>query len=767
MKKIIFMVFVLASIKLYATNYYVSSSAGNNSFNGLTPSTAKQTLGWFSWSTTFLQPGDTVFVMAGTYTNGTSSSAVLALRASGSSASPIVITNFPNHAPLLSFNSWSGISLSESVHDIVINGLRIRGNNANITLADALNQPNSCANPGGSPNPIYNGNGITIDGRNGKHIHHVTISNCEIFECGGGGIASMESDYLTYQNNTIYNTSWYALYGTSGISNLNSWNYDSHSTVAYSNIVRNNICYGNEMFVPWIAVCDITDGNGIIIDSEVGNNPLGNYTGKTLIENNVVYKNGGRGIALYKSDNVDIINNTCFFNCRSDSISDGEITINTAVNARVFNNIMYARTGERANYKNAASTNFSSGNNLVYNYSAVSFTSANDLIAINPQFTDTALSNFTLSASSPAINAGSNVAGQFSSKDINGVSRPQGIGADMGAYEQIAAAICAIPSALASMPSANSSVLSWSNTGAVSYNLQYKLSSSSTWITVSSVSNPYTLSGLTACSAYQFQVKSVCNTSSSIYSSPFTFTTTGCTLNYCSSYATNTSKEYINRVQLGTLNNVSGNNNGYGNFTSMSTNLSAGTSATITLTPGFTSGSRKEAWDVYIDYNQNGSFNDAGEKVATGVSTTALSKNFTIPLTALSGTTRMRVQMGYKFNASGSCAVFTFGEVEDYSVIISGGASFRISSSEEELNPKIADEYTVIYPNPTNSKMNVRVNESNVGSSYIITDQLGKIVMLGKLKAENSVIELANLSPGIYLFSVGNKMRQTLKVIKN
>lgn len=433
-KKYLLMAFILSSAFANATNYFVNATTGNNTFNGLTPATAKQTLGWFSYSTTFLQPGDTVFVMNGTYTNG-ESYAVLALRASGNATNPIVITNYPNHSPLLSFNSWAGIGLSDSIHHIVINGLRIRGNNANVTLAAALNQPGSCANPGGSPNPIYNGNGITIDGRNGKHIHHITISNCEIFDCGGGGIAGLEADYLTYENNIIYNTSWFALYGTSGISNLSSWNYDSHSSVTYSNIIRNNICYGNEMFVPWIAQCDITDGNGIIIDSEVGNNPLGAYTGKTLIENNVVYRNGGRGIAVFKSDNVDIINNTCFFNCNSDSIDDGEITVNIGVNARVFNNIMYARTGERANYKNAASTNFSSGNNLVYNYSAVSFTSPTDLIAVNPLFVDTALNNFTLQSSSPCIDAGSNNAGEFSLNDINGVLRPQGAGTDMGAYE--------------------------------------------------------------------------------------------------------------------------------------------------------------------------------------------------------------------------------------------------------------------------------------------------------------------------------------------
>ncbi len=111
------------TFQLSASNYYVNSNSGNNSFNGKTVSTAKKTLAWFSWSTTFLKPGDTIFVMNGTYT-GENSFAILALRASGSRENPIVITNFPGDKPLLKLNEfkWAGIHIAEGVHDIVING---------------------------------------------------------------------------------------------------------------------------------------------------------------------------------------------------------------------------------------------------------------------------------------------------------------------------------------------------------------------------------------------------------------------------------------------------------------------------------------------------------------------------------------------------------------------------------------------------------------------------------------------------------------------
>lgn len=71
-----------------------------------------------------------------------------------------------------------------------------------------------------------------------------------------------------------------------------------------------------------------------------------------------------------------------------------------------------------------------------------------------------------------------------------------------------------------------------------------------------------------------------------------------------------------------------------------------------------------------------------------------------------------------------------------------------------------------VYPNPATNQINVKVNVSLIGSTYIITDQLGKVVLSGKLNAGNSLIELDKLSGGIYVFSIGSNTKQTFKVIK-
>ncbi|PJC61592.1 MAG: secretion protein, partial [Flavobacteriales bacterium CG_4_9_14_0_2_um_filter_32_27] len=72
-----------------------------------------------------------------------------------------------------------------------------------------------------------------------------------------------------------------------------------------------------------------------------------------------------------------------------------------------------------------------------------------------------------------------------------------------------------------------------------------------------------------------------------------------------------------------------------------------------------------------------------------------------------------------------------------------------------------------VYPNPTSNQITLKVNANLVGAIYTIYDNMGKSVMSGKINNEHTVIELDNLSNGIYLFSIGENGKQTFKVIKN
>jgi hypothetical protein len=418
---------------IFSINYYVSIISGNNSFVGTSPTTAFSTI---QKASDVSQAGDTIFVMNGTYLNS-ASNAVLTHKKSGLPTKWIVIKNFKDHKPVLSFNAWHGIKIEGSY--VEINGLTIRGNNSYVTLDQALNQPKSCKNTGGADyDPKFNGNGIYTDGRTGNKVHHITVKNCTIYECGGSGIQTVQSDYVIIENNIIYNNAWYSVFAPSGISIYQSWNFDSQTGI--KNIIRNNICYGNRMFVPWPAVnCTFTDGNGIIIDDSKNTqsgSTLGAYKGRTLVTNNICYKNGGSGIHSFLSEHVDIINNTAFKNAQTPSINNGEIYPSKSADVRIFNNILWSQASKKLN------SSFQNGADIVYDYnlhfggSFPTLTGSNFLKA-DPLFKDTTKANFQLTDKSPAINKGIDVLSGANAPlvDFLGNKRPFNGKIDIGAYE--------------------------------------------------------------------------------------------------------------------------------------------------------------------------------------------------------------------------------------------------------------------------------------------------------------------------------------------
>jgi gingipain R len=151
------------------------------------------------------------------------------------------------------------------------------------------------------------------------------------------------------------------------------------------------------------------------------------------------------------------------------------------------------------------------------------------------------------------------------------------------------------------------------------------------------------------------------------------------TPSYCASTGENWSYEWISGVVVGNLNNTSGAA-GYTDFTAYTANLTAGGNVNVQLTPAFASTTYSEYWKIWIDYNRDGDFDDAGEEVFSSNGTASVSGSFTVPSSADGVTTRMRVTM--KYNAAPtSCETFSYGEVEDYTVSISAAT----------VNPPVAE----------------------------------------------------------------------------
>ncbi len=419
------------TLKSLATNYYVSPS-GSNSNNGLTEDTAFQTLEYAANQTL---PGDTVFAMNGTYTNSWPASGVLNIDTSGTADNRIVYKNYPGHTPLikLNANNWAGIGINGADY-ITIDGFTIVGNNDSITLAYAL------AEQSNTNNPATSGNGIGIT-RAYNDItnkpHHNIIRNCTISKCGGAGIYGYRSDYTTIENNTIFECAWYAPYGNSAISLYQCWNSDALAIT--KNYIVGNTCYRNENYIPFIAVGSITDGNGIIIDdgrNTQNSSTQGVYLGKTYIANNLIYDNGGRGIHVYLSDNVTIANNTCFQNCQSPAIQDGEYTAYSAGSISFINNIAFPSAGiPPIDKSNTTTTNLLVDHNLWAANADLANPLGTNAIIGNPDFVNPSanplIADFHLQASSNAINAGTAMNAPLQDKDNN--TRLPGI--DIGCYE--------------------------------------------------------------------------------------------------------------------------------------------------------------------------------------------------------------------------------------------------------------------------------------------------------------------------------------------
>ena len=132
--------------------------------------------------------------------------------------------------------------------------------------------------------------------------------------------------------------------------------------------------------------------------------------------------------------------------------------------------------------------------------------------------------------------------------------------------------------------------------------------------------------------------------------------------------------EWIAGVMVGGINNSSSQNN-YTHYSNQTVKLTSAANS-ITLTPGFTSGSYTEHWAVWIDYNNDGDFLDNGEQVVTGLSSkSAVTASITPPASASGITTRMRVAMKYNQAVTAPCSNISSGEVEDYTVEIGGSAA--------------------------------------------------------------------------------------------
>jgi hypothetical protein len=109
------------------------------------------------------------------------------------------------------------------------------------------------------------------------------------------------------------------------------------------------------------------------------------------------------------------------------------------------------------------------------------------------------------------------------------------------------------------------------------------------------------------------------------------------------------------------------------------------------------------------------------------------------------------------------------GCLDDIGIWNRGLTAIEVTNLFNEENVGIGDQIQnnsiSIFPNPTQSVISVMADNKLLSEIYSIYDNMGKVVLTGKINSQNTTIELGNLSSGIYMFSVGENM-QTFKIIK-
>lgn len=290
----------------------------------------------------------------------------------------------------------------------------------------------------------------------------------------------------------------------------------------------------------------------------------------------------------------------------------------------------------------------------------------------------------------------------------------------------------------------------------------------------STTSTSVTVNSLTPATAYTFRVRAkdaAGNTSG--FSNSVTVTTLSegnPPANYCTASGNNAAYEWIDYVKLNNMTNSSGSDGGYKDNTNMTANLPYG-SNTIQFSAGFSSSSYSEYWKIFIDYNKDGDFTDAGELIVSGTSSNAniYQATFTVPTSATAGSTRMRVMMKYGTSSNASCGTFTYGEVEDYTVVIGGSmeADNQELVSGQDLEARGIEEYT-IYPNPVSTGELTISKTTAVDVQYALIDILGKKVLKGVLTERENRIDISSIQTGMYIVEIfdGQKTSTQKVVVK-
>ena len=312
--------------------------------------------------------------------------------------------------------------------------------------------------------------------------------------------------------------------------------------------------------------------------------------------------------------------------------------------------------------------------------------------------------------------------------------------------------ICPAPSNLTrTFTQRNDSVIiNWDSVPAINNQYQIRLKKlPNGQVSQFSVStNSISLSGLLACEEYEVSVRSKCDNFFSSFSPSLVFRTKGCGAcldnEYCQINGLSTVEGWIREVNIGKLSHITGDDNGYEIFENISFNGNRGNTYDFRLTSETNSGQNTFFWAIFMDSDQNGTF-ESNEMIYNSHALLPDSSDgqLTIPPTANLGKSRIRIVMS-KDSIFDACTNPDQGEVQDYCFEVLAGDNNEGLLALPEIK---------VFPNPARSEIHVESEKLFQGLRIINLQgqEVIKKVYSGKNKTS---LQVQEISKGVYILEI-------------
>lgn len=301
-KLLLFIPLILEVARLSGTTYYVGQN-GDDAYTRLQAQSKVTPWRTIQKAAKIMVAGDSLIIQEGTYYETD-----IEFSHSGTQNNWIVITTEEGSQPILTGDGIAGIIIygdknnKYSKSHFIINGLEITG---------------------------YQNDGLKV-----FYADFIVMSNIHAHNNGNAGINVVDSDHILVQDSELDHNGWNSN-GDSGWGD--GLTINNHKEMGKTSVVRRNIMYANfqkRSGSYW-------DGNGFTLD-------MAGDSGLHIVENNVIFNNGGTGLLAGDTGDLILIHNTFYHNMsdpRCRNTADLYLVRTGVHDAIIKNNIVYSRSG--------------------------------------------------------------------------------------------------------------------------------------------------------------------------------------------------------------------------------------------------------------------------------------------------------------------------------------------------------------------------------------------------------------------------------------